>query len=52
MFGFGYALPNESVRHLPSDRRLCYRGGWGGSIVIDDLDQGLVGDERGTALTV
>ena len=65
VFGIGYALPNESVPHLPSDRRLCYWGGWGGSIVINDLDQeltvvyvmnnmleGLVGDERGTALTL
>lgn len=64
-FGIGYALPNEAIPHLPADRRLCYWGGWGGSIVINDLDleltivyvmnnmlEGLVGDERGTALTL
>jgi hypothetical protein len=64
-FGIGYALPNEAIPHLPTDRRLCYWGGWGGSIVINDLDleltvvyvmnnmlDGLVGDERGTALTL
>lgn len=65
VFGIGYALPNESVLHLPTDRRLCSWGGWGGSIVINDLDreltvvyvmnnmlEGLVGDQRGPALTV
>lgn len=64
-FGIGYALPNEAIPHLPADRRLCYWGGWGGSIVINDLDlemtivyvmnnmlEGLVGDQRGTALTL
>ncbi|MFZ9232536.1 MAG: serine hydrolase domain-containing protein [Ilumatobacteraceae bacterium] len=62
-FGIGYALPNESVPHLPLDRRVCYWGGWGGSSVVNDLDlgltvvfvmnnmlAGLVGDHRGTSL--
>jgi CubicO group peptidase (beta-lactamase class C family) len=64
-FGIGYALPNAAVPFMPLDRRLCYWGGWGGSIVINDLDlqltvvyamnnmlEGLVGDERGAALTL
>ncbi len=58
-FGIGYALPNESVPHLPQDARICFWGGWGGSSIIVDLDRhitfsyvmnrmagGLVGDER------
>ena len=62
-FGIGYGLPNESVPHLPTDRRACYWGGWGGSAVVNDLDlnltvvyvmnnmlEGLVGDFRGTSL--
>lgn len=64
-FGIGYALANGSIPHLPTDRRICYWGGWGGSIVINDLDlsmtvvyvmnnmlEGLVGDDRGSALTI
>ena len=62
-FGIGYALPNESVPHLPTDRRACFWGGWGGSSVVNDLDlnltvvyvmnnmlEGLVGDHRGASL--
>lgn len=62
-FGIGYGLPNETVPHLPSDRRACFWGGWGGSAVVNDLDlnltvvyvmnnmlDGLVGDFRGTSL--
>ncbi len=64
-FGIGYALPNAAVPFMPMDRRLCYWGGWGGSVVINDLDleltvvyvmnnmlEGLVGDERGASLTL
>lgn len=64
-FGIGYALPNAAIPFMPLDRRLCYWGGWGGSIVINDVDleltvvyvmnnmlAGLVGDERGAALTL
>ena len=62
-FGIGYGLPNETVPHLPTDRRACFWGGWGGSAVVNDLDleltvvyvmnnmlEGLVGDARGSAL--
>ncbi len=61
-FGIGYGLPNEQLPYLP-DRRICFWGGWGGSLVIVDNDEhltiaymmnkmgdGLVGDERGAAL--
>jgi CubicO group peptidase (beta-lactamase class C family) len=62
-FGIGYGLPNETVPHLPTDRRACFWGGWGGSTVVNDLDlnltvvyvmnnmlEGLVGDFRGSSL--
>lgn len=58
-FGMGFGLPNPSMP-VPDGLRLCYWGGWGGSIVINDLthgmtltymmnrmDSGLVGDTRG-----
>lgn len=58
-FGIGYGLPNE-LMPVPPDARLCFWGGWGGSMVINDLDHrmtitymmnrmeaGLVGDTRG-----
>lgn len=64
VFGIGYALPNDTVPHLPKDRRVCFWGGWGGSSVVNDLDlnltivyvmnkmlEGLVGDHRGASLT-
>ena len=57
-FGIGYGLPSETVP-LPSPNS-CYWGGWGGSLVINDLDIGMtvayvmnrmgagtMGDERG-----
>ena len=37
-FGIGYALPSEAAPHLP-DGRICYWGGWGGSVIIVDLDR-------------
>ncbi|MDS4040003.1 MAG: serine hydrolase domain-containing protein [Candidatus Competibacter sp.] len=37
-FGIGYALKNESIPCLP-DGRVCTWGGWGGSIVVVDLDR-------------
>jgi CubicO group peptidase (beta-lactamase class C family) len=62
-FGIGYALPNATVPHMP-DRRICFWGGWGGSSVVNDLDNrmtvtyvmnrmadGLLGDARGQGLT-
>ncbi|MEN9645656.1 MAG: hypothetical protein RL238_2325 [Actinomycetota bacterium] len=61
-FGIGYGLATESMPFVP-DRRVCAWGGWGGSLVINDLDNrmtitymmnkmegGLVGDERGSSL--
>jgi hypothetical protein len=63
-FGIGYGLATESMPFVP-DRRVCVWGGWGGSIVINDLDHrmtityvmnrmegGLVGDERGSSLAL
>jgi CubicO group peptidase (beta-lactamase class C family) len=61
-FGMGYGLPNETVPHLP-DRRICFWGGYGGSQIVNDLDnemtvtyvmnrmdEGLLGDVRGQSL--
>lgn len=58
-FGMGYGLPNVNMP-VPPDMQMCYWGGWGGSIVINDLthrmtltymmnrmESGLVGDMRG-----
>ena len=39
--GIGYGLPSEAVP-ISSSERACYWGGWGGSIVVVDLDQRLV----------
>jgi CubicO group peptidase (beta-lactamase class C family) len=37
-FGIGYALPEtESVPYIPPGRT-CFWGGWGGSVIIMDLD--------------
>ena len=61
-FGIGYGLPNEVAPYLP-DGRVCFWGGWGGSLISVDTDSnltiaymmnkmgdGLVGDARGAAL--
>ncbi len=58
-FGLGFGLPSESTPYLP-DRRVCYWGGWGGSVAVADVDRrttvsyvmnrmegGLLGDNRG-----
>jgi CubicO group peptidase (beta-lactamase class C family) len=38
-FGIGYGLPTaEMTPYLPSGR-LCFWGGWGGSMIINDLDR-------------
>jgi CubicO group peptidase (beta-lactamase class C family) len=63
-FGIGFGLPNEMMP-VPADAKLCFWGGWGGSMVINDLDHrmtitymmnrmeaGLVGDTRGFELIV
>ncbi|MCZ2108584.1 MAG: beta-lactamase family protein [Dehalococcoidia bacterium] len=62
-FGIGYGLPNSTFPYLPQDGRICLWGGWGGSLIIVDLDNrmtisymmnrmeaGLVGDARGESL--
>ncbi len=60
-FGIGYGLPNETVPFIP-DRKICFWGGWGGSLAIEDPEEqltfsyvmnrmvGLLGDPRGAAL--
>jgi len=38
-FGIGYGLPVlDTLPYLP-DRRICFWGGWGGSMVINDVDR-------------
>ncbi|HKR70494.1 MAG TPA: serine hydrolase domain-containing protein [Streptosporangiaceae bacterium] len=38
-FGIGYGLPIlETVPYLPDDR-ICFWGGWGGSVIAMDLDR-------------
>ncbi len=57
-FGIGYAI-NSPRKPIAPNRRVCYWGGWGGSLVVNDLDTrmtmayvmnrmgtGTVGDER------
>ncbi len=39
-FGIGYGLPTEGAGRLPLGR-IAYWGGWGGSIVLNDVDRGL-----------
>jgi CubicO group peptidase (beta-lactamase class C family) len=61
-FGMGYGLASET---LPMGPRGCAWGGYGGSLVVNDLDArttvayvmnrmeaGLVGDQRGAAIVV
>ncbi|PGH04551.1 hypothetical protein AJ80_08495 [Polytolypa hystricis UAMH7299] len=40
-FGIGYALPlQETAPFLPADaQRICFWGGWGGSLIIMDLER-------------
>ncbi len=60
-FGIGYGLPIPEIP-LPS-QRTCFWGGWGGSLVVNDLEnhltvayvmnrmgEGTVGDDRGAAI--
>ena len=38
-FGIGYALPeSRTVPYVPRGRA-CYWGGWGGSLILTDLDR-------------
>ena len=39
-FGTGFALPNPTVPYAP-DGRVCFWGGWGGSMIVMDLDRRL-----------
>jgi CubicO group peptidase (beta-lactamase class C family) len=61
-FGLGYGLPTAEMPLGPNPRT-CFWGGWGGSIVVVDLDarmvvayvmnrmgEGTTGDERGAAI--
>jgi CubicO group peptidase (beta-lactamase class C family) len=61
-FGIGYALPEtETVPYVPQGR-CCYWGGWGGSVIMADLDRrvtlgymmnnmaaGIIGSDRSEA---
>jgi CubicO group peptidase (beta-lactamase class C family) len=41
-FGIGYALPNESFPFInggQDNRKVCFWGGWGGSIVVVDTER-------------
>lgn len=63
-FGIGYALPNEEFSFMPQDRRVCFWGGNGGSIIVNDVDENVtisyimnkmiatptVGDARGIGI--
>lgn len=62
-FGLGYGLANENDPIGLASGRVCYWGGWGGSIVVNDVDNritmtymmnrmqaGLVGNETSMAL--
>ena len=64
-FGMGYGLPTDMLPFLPADRRICFWGGWGGSLIINDVDRnlaisymmnrmgdGLVGDLRGAQIVM
>ena len=61
-FGIGYGLPiAETIPYIPDDR-ICFWGGWGGSVILMDLDRrmtvsymmnkmapGIVGSDRSGA---
>ncbi len=65
-FGIGYGLPNESSPYINggrSDQKVCFWGGWGGSIIVVDVERrmtlaymmnkmqgGLVGNSTSEAL--
>jgi CubicO group peptidase (beta-lactamase class C family) len=40
-FGIGYALPETATVPYVPQGRACYWGGWGGSLVLADLDRGM-----------
>jgi CubicO group peptidase (beta-lactamase class C family) len=62
-WGIGYGLPQESLPWIPMGK-VCFWGGWGGSVIIMDLDRrmtisymmskmgpGIIGSERSAAYT-
>jgi CubicO group peptidase (beta-lactamase class C family) len=61
-FGLGYALPRPEVRPWAVDEKVCFWGGWGGSVIIMDASRrmtisymmnkmgaGMVGSARSSA---
>ncbi|MFE3725115.1 serine hydrolase domain-containing protein [Nocardia sp. NPDC059154] len=38
-FGIGYGLPHKRLVPYIPDERICFWGGWGGSMVVMDLDR-------------
>ncbi len=40
-FGIGYGLPHRDTFPYYPDGRLCFWGGWGGSVILMDLDRRL-----------
>jgi len=61
-FGIGYALPETETLPYLHQGRCCYWGGWGGSVIIADLDRrvtiaymmnnmapGIIGSDRAEA---
>ncbi|MEM9561476.1 MAG: serine hydrolase domain-containing protein [Actinomycetota bacterium] len=61
--GIGYGLPDGNMPGIDPDRRICFWGGWGGSLVMNIVDrnmtvtyamnrmaEGTMGDERGLML--
>jgi CubicO group peptidase (beta-lactamase class C family) len=62
-WGIGYGLPQASLPWIPAGR-ICFWGGWGGSVILMDLDRhmtisymmnkmgaGIIGSERSAAYT-
>jgi CubicO group peptidase (beta-lactamase class C family) len=60
-WGIGYALPRPDAVPWIRDGRVCFWGGWGGSVIIMDLDRrltisyvmnkmapGVIGSDRST----
>jgi len=41
-FGIGYALPHPAVTpYLPEGSRVAFWGGWGGSLILNDVGRGI-----------
>ncbi|KQY47320.1 serine hydrolase domain-containing protein [Cellulomonas sp. Root137] len=40
-FGLGYAVPNPASTPYIPEGRVAFWGGWGGSLVVNDVDRGL-----------